>query len=342
MDGSLVFLTPLGGLAAVAAAAPLAGAVVAERRVRRARTQLGLAGAQPGRRLPRLLALAAVPALLGVAATQPVIRSTTSARVRADAEAFFVIDVSRSMKASKGPAAPTRFARAVEDAIALRAAIPMIPSGIATLTDRVLPSLFPNPDATVFDDTITHAVAIEQPPPENENVVATSLAALGALGTQNYFAPAAKRRLVVVLTDGESRPFDVGPVAHALASGPGVHLVLVHVWARGEAVYDGRRLEQGYRENPNSQQTVASLAEASGGAWFGERSLGNAIRAEKADLGTGATIVQGRSERLRTLAPYVVLLSFLPLLAALGPAGARGVVARRRHYRARVSQRKRE
>ena len=233
MDGSLVFLTPLGGLAAVAAAAPLAGAVVAERRVRRARTQLGLAGAQPGRRLPRLLALAAVPALLGVAATQPVIRSTTSARVRADAEAFFVIDVSRSMKASKGPAAPTRFARAVEDAIALRAAIPMIPSGIATLTDRVLPSLFPNPDATVFDDTITHAVAIEQPPPENENVVATSLAALGALGTQNYFAPAAKRRLVVVLTDGESRPFDVGPVAHALASGPGVHLVLVHVWARG-------------------------------------------------------------------------------------------------------------
>jgi hypothetical protein len=327
MAASIVFLTPLGGLAALAAVAPLAGAVVAARRVRRARTLLGLAAAPSGRRLPRLLALAAVPALLGLAATQPAVRSATSARVRTDAQAFFVIDVSRSMRASKGPGAPTRFARAVKDAIALRAAIPTIPSGIATLTDRVLPSLLPNPDERVFDDTITHAVSLEQPPPASENVIATSLAALGALGTQNYFPPAAKRRLVVVLTDGESRAFDAGPVARALASGPGVRLVLVHVWATGEGVYVGGRLEPGYREDPASQQALAALADASGGAWFGEQSLGSAIRAERADLGTGPTIAQGRSERVRTLAPYLVLLSFLPLLAVLGRAGVRGAGA---------------
>ncbi len=157
MSGSVVYLTPAGGFVAVAVALPLAGAALAARRARRARTLLGLGAAPRRHRAGRLVALAAVPLLLALAATQPVLSSTTNARVRTDAEAYFVIDVSRSMDASKGPRQPSRFARAVKDAIALRAAIPTMPAGIATLTDRVLPSLFPNPDSSVFDDTMTHA-----------------------------------------------------------------------------------------------------------------------------------------------------------------------------------------
>ncbi len=328
MVGSLVFLTPRGGFVALAAVLPLTAVVVASRRVRRVRLLLGLSAAPTVRRFPRVLALAAVPLLLGLAATQPVLSSTTSGRVRTDAQAFFVIDVSRSMKAAKGPRAPTRFARAVQDAIALRAAIPTVPAGIATLTDRVLPSLFPSPDESVFDQTMTRAIALEQPPPASENVIATWLGALGALGTQNFFPASARRRLVVVLTDGESRPFDAQQVARALATGPGVHVVLVHVSAPGEAVYNGTQLEQGYRENPASAQTLAALAGATGGAVFGENDLGGASRAARADLGTGPTVVQGRSVRVRPLAPYIVLLSLVPLLAVFGGARVpRGVGA---------------
>ena len=47
-------------------------------------------------------------ALLGVAASQPVLRTTHSIPVRSDAEVLFVIDGSRSMLASSAPGARTR------------------------------------------------------------------------------------------------------------------------------------------------------------------------------------------------------------------------------------------
>ena len=314
MVGSIVFLTPLGGLVALAVVLPLAAAALAARRVRGARELLGLPAPAVASRLPQLLVLVAVPTLLGLAATQPALRSQTNARVRTDAQAFFVLDSSRSMLAARVPGDPTRFARAKRAAIALRAAIPDVPAGVATLTDRVLPNLLPNPDPAVFNDTVARAVAVGQPPPQETDVTATTLAALGALGTANFFPATATRRLVVVLTDGESRPFDVQQVARALAAGPGIHLLLVHVWAPGEAVYDQGRLEQGYHEAPASGEALNSLAEAAGGAAFGEQALGAAIRTAKADLGTGPTIVRGRDVRTRTLAPYIALAALLPLL----------------------------
>ena len=208
----------------------------------------------------------------------------------------------------------------------------MVPSGIATLTDRALPSLFPTPDESVFDGTLAHAISLEQPPPENQNIVATTLGAIGSLGTQNFFPATARRRLVVVLTDGESRPFDARQVARALHSGPGVRVVLVHVSRKSEAVYDGSRIEQGYSESLDSEQALKSLASATGGSVFGEGELAQAIRAEQADLGTGPTIIRGTTERTRALAPYLALLSLVPLLVALVPAhrAARARVRSRR------------
>jgi Ca-activated chloride channel homolog len=317
MTGSLVFLTPSAALVVFAAVLPLLAVAVAGRRVAAARRQLRLPAPAPVRRLGTVVALVAVIALLALAAAQPALRSTTSARVRTDAQAIFVLDVSRSMMAAGSANSPTRLARAKRAAIALRNAIPEVPSGVATMTDRTLPSLFPNADPAVFDNTVLHSVAIEQPPPGDQYVVATSLAALGALGTQNYFPPTARRRLVVVLTDGESRPFDPRALARQLNTGPGIHLVLVHVSAPGENVYDNGRIEAGYHEDPASAQTLASLAAATGGSSFSEHSLGSAIHAEKAALGKGPTIVVGKSQRTTTLAPYAALLALVPLTALL-------------------------
>src|SRR4029077_12280037 len=106
------FLTPVDALFAVAAAAPLAALLASERRSEGIRRLLGLRG--PGRRAvaPVAIALFLLPGLVGVAAAQPVVVRQQLVRERGDAQAFFVIDTSLSMKASGGPAQPTRLARA--------------------------------------------------------------------------------------------------------------------------------------------------------------------------------------------------------------------------------------
>jgi hypothetical protein len=321
MVASLVFLTPLGILAALAGAIPLAGLALAARREQQARRLLRLDPPPRTGNLRRAAALVAVPVLLGCAATQPALRSTKRAHVRTDVQAFFVLDISRSMLASQSPGSPTRLARAKQDALELRDAIPQVPAGVATITDRVIPDLFPNPGRNVFAQTLDQAVQIEVPPPISSNVLATSLDAIGSLGTQNFFDRTARRRVAVILTDGESVGIDNESVAHALETAPGVKLVFVHVWAPNEKVYDSGVAEQGYHTNPESGPALSELASAAGGHSFGEGSLGSAARALQADVGTGRTIVQGRTERTRTLAPYVALLALLPLLLVLPRIG---------------------
>jgi hypothetical protein len=325
MVASLVFLTPLGALAMLAVAIPLAGLALAARRERQARDLLGLAPPPPVNRITRVTALVAVPVVLGLAATQPALRSVQSANVRTDAQAFFVVDVSRSMLASRGPDGASRFDRAKEEALRLRDAIPEVPAGIATLTDRVVPGLFPNSDRNVFGQTLNRAVRIQEPPPTNSGVLGTSLGALGSLGTDNFFEPSAKRRLVVVLTDGESLTFDPGIVARDLAKGPGIRLVLVHTWDSSEKVYTPEGApEPRYRARTESLDAIASLMRATGGRSFREGSVGDAAGAVRAAAGSGPTKVEGRAERTRTLAPYVALLALLPLLFVL-PRPGRGL-----------------
>ena len=328
MLGSLVFLTPLGALAAVACVLPLAGLALAARREAFARRLLRLPAPPPVRRLPRVAALAAVPIVLGLAATQPALRSRTTTRVRTDAQAFFVIDISRSMMASRTAKSPTRLARAKADALRIRDAIPQEPSGIATFTDRALPSLFPNSDPNVFANTLRNAIQIENPGPTTSNVLATSLDAVAALGNQNFFSPGIRRRLVVVLTDGESTGVHAQADAQALAAGPGVKLILIHVWSAAEHVFDSNgRAEEGYHVHLDSGALLSSLAQAAGGHVYGEHSIGSAARAAQAALGTGPTRVLGRTERTRTLAPYVALLALLPLLLVLRGTVRRGLSA---------------
>jgi hypothetical protein len=330
MLGSVVLLTPAGALVGVAVALPLGALALAARRVRRTREALRLPAPRPVRQVSSVSALVGVVVLLAAAAAQPAIRTRTTATIRTDAQALFVIDVSRSMLAAGAPSGQTRLARAKKDAVALRAAIAEIPSGVATMTDRVLPSLLPIPDRGVFDRTVQEAVSIDAPPPAEQSVTATSLAALAALGTQNYFPASARKRVVVVLTDAETRPFDPQRVARALATKPGVRVVLIHVWKPGETVYDEGRPEAGYHEQAASSAALASLADAAGGRSFDEGQLGAAAQAERAAVGSGPTVRVGRTERTQTLAPWLALCALLPLI----------LVVRRPHPSRRTGRRR--
>jgi hypothetical protein len=329
LGASLVFLTPAGAIAMAASVLPLAALALAARRERRAREALGLRPPPPARRVARIAGLAAVPILLGLAATQPALRTTDHARVRTDAQAFFVMDVTRSMGASGQPGGTTRLERARRLAIRLRDSIPEVPAGIATLTDRALPSLFPTPDPAQFRLTMERAIGLDQPPPTITAVVATNIGAVGALGTQNFFSPppAGKHRVVVLLTDGESRGFDPGPVAQALRHAPGVHLVVVRVGSEGESIWDGSTRESSYHPDPNAGAKLESLASATGTKVYDEGSTGAAARAVEAAVGSGPTVVLGTEAKTRTLAPYLALLALVPLLLVLPRIRLRGLGA---------------
>jgi len=316
---SLTFLTPRGALLALTAAVPLAALAVAARRERRARAVLGLAAPGRGRRAWPAVAVAAVAGLLGVAASQPVLRTTTAISVRTDAEALFVIDVSRSMLASRTPGANTRITRARDDAIRLRDDLRDIPSGVATITDRVLPDLLPVPDRDAFEQTIRQVVKIDNPPPATDSVTATTLGALGALGTQSFFSPTARHRIAIVFTDGESRPFDVHQTARALSHARGVAPFLVQIWSPGEDVFSpSGQPEAAYHPDASSTEALAGLAQAAHGKAFREGELGAVAKAVRAALGSGPTQREGLTVTTRALAPYVALAALVPLLLLVG------------------------
>lgn len=318
----MTLLSPLGLLVALAAVPLVAAWLVADRRVARVRAALGLPPpAGDGRR--RVAALVAVPVLLALACAQPALTRDETRRVRTDAAAMVVVDVSRSMQAAAAPGAPTRLERARTLATRLRADLGDVPTGVASMTDRVLPLLLPSADPAAFDATVERALASESPPPREVATVATTLGALADAAGGNLFLPSDRRRALVVLTDGESQPFAEGEVARALRAAH-IRLVTVHVSAPGERVFRrGGVPERLYRQDARSGETLDALAEATGGAAVEEGDLPGAAAAVRAALGRGETRAYGVDRRLVPLAPWLALLALAPLLLLVLPGSVR-------------------
>jgi hypothetical protein len=320
---SLEFLTPRGALLALAVLIPLAAFLGVSRRATRVRSALGIpAPPESTTRIVPLAAVVSVGALLGLAAAQPLVERTSDRKVRSDAEAYVVLDVSRSMLARQGLRGTMRIERAKSEAERLRASLPDVRVGVASLTNRVLPHLFPSADADVFRATLTKSVGIERPAPGTGFIVApgqvgsrntTSFTALAGMGPQGFFSPEAKRRVVVVLTDGESPDVGAGRVAASFRRA-GIKAVFVRFWGPGERVYTNGSAEPQYRPDPGSRAILASLAGATGGQAFDEGDLAAVERQVHADVGTGpARAVQAERGSRLPLAPYLAAVAFLPL-----------------------------
>jgi hypothetical protein len=313
----LTFLTPVAGLFALAVGVPLAVHVLRQRRLDRARRALGLAAPPLRARLPLLVALASVPALLGVAAAQPVLETTRVVPERADVEAFVVIDVSRSMLAAAGPGEPTRFERAQDVAIDVREALPEVPFGVASLTDRALPHLFPTTDERVFAATVTQALDIESPPPGNVYLTAaTSLDALASIPELNYFRETAKKRVLVVLTDGETRPLE-GQLAPAFDREPRVETVVVRLWGADERIYETGVAEGGYEPDPRSKALLDEAASQMRARVLPEDDAPQAVAAVRAAIGAGETVDVAHEAGRLALMPWITLAALVPLAFVL-------------------------
>ena len=306
---------------------PLGALFAARVRTARVRRALALAQAPSTDSAFDLIALGAAAALLAIAAMQPAYVQRTGTRVRTDAQAFVVVDTSESMLAAQRPDAPTRFNQARAAALRIRAALTGVETGLATMTDRVLPDLLPADDSTSFGTTVVRALAIDSPPPQTQSVVATTLGALANIPTDGFFASSARHRVLVVITDGESAPYDVGAVAAALSSGRPVSLVIVRVGGPRDRVFVGTKPDPAYHADPSAGAQLSALARATGGSLFGETQVAAAGQAARAALGTGPSAPRGAEPKPVTLGPWIALAALIPLLLlALRRAGYSGRV----------------
>jgi hypothetical protein len=307
------FLTPWAALFALAAVVPLAVFLLRQRRARRIRAALTLDEPSLASRLPLALALAAVPGLIGLAAAQPVVEESRSRPERTDAEAFVVLDITRSMLASADPNSRIRLDRARDLAVRLRDELPEVPMGVASMTDRVLPHAFPTTDRRVFVATIEQAVDIDRPGSGIGGTLATSLEALAQIPELLYFSPRAEKRLLVVLTDGESLPLRGGLERAFAQASPPIETFLVHFWGANERIYAAGVAEGGYRPQPGSKGTLDRVASLTGGRVFSEDEAGEIAAAARETVGEGETRERELEGERIALMPYVTLAAVLPL-----------------------------
>ena len=306
------FLSPWGAWVAVAVLIPLAAFALLEGRARRVSGRIGLTPPPLRTRLGIPIAICVVAALLALAAAQPVISGTQSHSGRSDAQVYVLFDVSRSMLARSSASAPDRLQRAKQLALQLRHGVPDVPFGVASLTDRVLPHLFPTLDPNVFESVLRDAVGIERPPPDGTNDLATDFSTIGDTGTNNYYDPRVSKRVLVVFSDGESKYFDDNTLHQDFEKG-NVHVLVVHLWNPDDKIYlTKNHVDPGYRPDPQSGQEAQRLAAAGGGDVLGD-DPSQLISQTKSFVGTGPHTTLREQHTRISLGPYVALMALLPL-----------------------------
>ena len=315
---SLTLAHPLALLGALAGIVPLAVAVVRTAGERRLRRELGLGDPSLAGQLARPAALACLFCLLGFAAAEPSIRVQHGRLARTDAQMVVAIDSSRSMLASSGRHGIPRYRRAVAFARKLRAELPQLPAGISSLTNRILPYLFPTSDARAFDLVLDQAYGIERPPPAlTAERWVTTFDPLNDVAAERFFSPTARKRVLVVLSDAETREFDSSGVLRRLELA-GTTPIVVRFWHRDERIFRPGGADATYRATQPD-----SLEQLRGAGWpaYSENDRAAVVSRIRAAIGSGPLERVGYGEHETSLAPVVALLALAPLLFLVVPPG---------------------
>jgi hypothetical protein len=309
----LTFLSPSAALIGLAVVLPVLSLALAQSRARFARAALRLP--IPATRVwPIVAALGALSILLALGAAQPVLERERTQVVRPDAEAFFVFDTTRSMAAADSPGAATRFERAVSLATRLRSAVPQLRVGVATLTDRVLPHLFPTSRADSFRAVLDEAVDIERPGSvQRGNAVGTNLAALVVVPRTAFFSPGGRRRVLVVFTDAETRPFDPTELRIEYRKSP-ISTALVRIGNEGERVFGpGGAPDPAYRPQLGVAGEMATFAAATRARTFDESDLDRLTAFVRRSMGPAGPRTTAKEADPTPLAAWAFGAAFFPL-----------------------------
>ncbi len=330
----ITLVTPLAALVALVGLVPLVLLVLGRNRLKELCAQLRLEPPETRSLLTGAAAFVVLSGLLGLAAAQPVLATHSALEGRADAEAYFVFDVSRSMGA-RVVGGPTRLDQAREDAKAIRAQLPDLPVGVASLTDRLLPHLFPSVSVNAFDATLDESLAIDRPTSSLPygNSLGTKVGALQDLTIGRYFDGTAKRRVAVLLTDGETLPNDLSTLGEFLKEG-GIRVLFLRYWNPTERVYDDKgNRNPAYIPDPDAEATFDAAAKSLGAQVFEPGQTAEAAAAVKKLAGTGPLVPRQRELDSRLLTPYVLLLALVPLAYLLARRDARKWLAAARSRR---------
>jgi hypothetical protein len=250
---------------------------------------------------------------LAVAAMQPVAVIDQVRQERTDAEAWVIVDTTRSMLASSAPGTPSRFARARQIAEDVREGLADIPVGLATITDRTLPNVFPTTDQTSYRAALERAIDVGRPPSGGYEALGTAFEALGTAAEAQFFDQAATRRLLVVVSDGETRPLSPEQLAATLAGPPKITPLFVRVWHPDERVYIDGVPDPAYQVDLQSAAAVRRLASVTGGGAFGESQVDAVVAKAREVLGEGETSERPIGSRRYPLAPWLLVAAALPL-----------------------------
>jgi hypothetical protein len=316
-SSSLVFLTPKAALVGLAFVIPLAALIARETRHGRVRAALGLQ--PPGTRslLLRPLLLVLTGLLVAVTAAQPALRDVGGASMRTDAEIYLAFDVSRSMLAAPQPGGSRRLERALRLGRRLHGALRDVPTGVATITTRMMPLLFPIMDERGVQTVLDHSVSVQQPPPTPISAPrASQLGAITLAAHRTYFSRSARMRALVVFSDLDTDFFGLDGTLAALRKSR-IEPFLVRVARPGERIFDA----DGYADPYRSRSTLAVNALRRAG-WhaYEERQIGRAISDVRAHLGTGPMRPSGVIQAERTLAPLTALGALGAALALVAPS----------------------
>ena len=312
----MTFAHPLAALAALAGLVPIAVALFRLRTGRRVRRGLGLPEPRLRALLARPVALACLFSLLGLAAARPMLRVEHERTTRTDVQVVVALDSSRSMLASSAAGAPERWQRARAFARGLRAELPGVPMGLSSLTNRLLPYLFPTSDVGAYNLVLDQAYGIEQPPPAlTLDHWVTVFDPLTEVTVRRFFSPHVHKRVLVVLSDAEAHPFDARALLLRLERA-GTTPVVVRFWHPGERIF--RRGSESYRATEPG--ALAPLRRA-GWPAFSETQLDAAARFIRDTVGDGRPVRVGYAQDDLQLAPLLALAAFVPLLLLVLPGG---------------------
>ena len=238
-----------------------------------------------------------------------------------------MLDTSRSMLASEKSGSANRFERereltlSLNDAPARRARW-----GSPSMTDHVLPHVFPTTDRRVVQTALRESMGIERPGPTVSltGTPTTTYDSLAAIPTRNYFSPSARKRLLVVLTDGETRPPEQD-LSGPFQKRPPIETLIVRVSKPGEQIYFGGVPEDAYQPYGDAGAALSRVARQVDGQVLSEDPRAVAAAASRL-LGTGPT-ANRTIEGERPLAHAVGDAPRLPAARLRPPPEERRVVA---------------
>ena len=236
------------------------------------------------------------------------------------------LDSSRSMLAASAPGRPQRWQRARAFARRLHSELPGVPMGLSSLTNRLLPYLFPTSDGRAYDLVLDQAYGIERPPPAlTLDRWVTVFDPLTEVTVRRFFSPRVHKHVLVVLSDAEAHPFDARAVLQRLERA-GTMPVVVRFWRPGERIF-----QPGSASYRATQPDALTPLRRAGWPAFSETQLDAAARFIRDAVGHGPVVRVGYAQEDVQLAPLLALAAFVPLLLLVLPGG---------HLRSRWSRRR--